>query len=81
MLQAAGLTPGSPWAITFQHRVLHSNEVYATFGLANSLAGFLVGPLVLMLATLWEGLVHRDAQGRRAGRGQSSSPRSLRPPS
>ena len=31
----------------FADRLLGSNEVFSTFGLANSLAGFLVGPLVL----------------------------------
>ena len=44
---------------------MESNEPLSTFGLANSLAGFIVGPLVLALARLavrtW---CDRDAPGR-----------------
>ena len=67
MLVAAGYTPGTPSAVNFEHRLLHSNEPYSTFALANSLAGYLVGPLVLMLAVVWRGLTERDdnAKGSR----------------
>ncbi len=34
-----------------------SNEILSTFGLANSLAGFIVGPLVLALAVAFQNLV------------------------
>lgn len=40
----------------FASRLLHSNEPFSTFGLANSLAGFLVGPLILALAVGLENL-------------------------
>ena len=51
----------------FADRLLGSNEVFATFGLANSLAGFLVGPLVLALAMLTRNLAARSAPGSRWG--------------
>jgi hypothetical protein len=44
----------------FANRLLHSNEPWSTFALANSLAGFLVGPLVLVLAIGFHNLVRRD---------------------
>ena len=65
MLLAAGFTPGTPTAVSFEHRLLHSNEPYSTFALANSLAGYLVGPLVLMLSVVWRGLTDRDFKGSR----------------
>jgi O-antigen ligase len=49
----------------FTDRVLGSNEVFATFGLANSLAGFLVGPLVLVLAVILHNLGATDSSGSR----------------
>ncbi len=67
MIVAAGYTPGTAAAVSFEHRLLHSNEIFSTFSLANSLAGFIVGPLVVMLALLWDGLTRRDENGRRAG--------------
>ena len=48
----------------FTDRLLGSNELFATFGLANSLAGFLVGPLVLVLAVIIQVLADRRAGGR-----------------
>src|SRR5690606_21108840 len=42
--------PGSTARQMFEHRLLSSSEVFSTFILANSLAGFIVGPLVLALA-------------------------------
>ena len=48
----------------FTDRLLGSNESFATFGLANSLAGFLVGPLVLILAVIIQVLADRRAGGR-----------------
>jgi hypothetical protein len=58
-----GLTPGTPAAIAYMKRALDSNEPMATFALTNSLAGFLVGPLVLCLALGWEGLAKLRAFG------------------
>ena len=43
-LKIAGVTPGTPEEARFEDRLLGSNEPTATFALANSLAGFLVGP-------------------------------------
>lgn len=65
-LRIVGIEPGSPSAAAFAHRVLHSNEPYSTFALTNSLAGFLVGPLVVMIALLWDGLTDREGRGSRA---------------
>ncbi len=59
-LVAAGLDPKidkqGPEFIHIRDRVLGSNEPFATFALANSLAGFLVGPAVLALAVALERL-------------------------
>lgn len=57
--QIAGVRPGTPALAAFENRLLGSNEPYSTFGLPNSLAGFLVGPLVVMLATGWQTLTRR----------------------
>ncbi len=51
----------------FADRLLGSNEIFSTFGLANSLAGFLVGPLVLVLAMVIRNLAARSAPGWRWG--------------
>ena len=65
-LREAGITPGTPAQKLFEDRVLQSNEVYSTFGLANSLAGFLLGPLILLVAVGWDNLQHREGRGSRA---------------
>ncbi len=65
-LRAAGITPGTPAQKLFEDRVLGSNEVYSTFGLANSLAGFLLGPLILLVAVGWDNLQNREGRGSRA---------------
>ena len=49
----------------FQDRLLGSSEIFSTFGLANSLAGFLVGPLVLALAMVLQNLASREGKGSR----------------
>ena len=59
------IEPGTPEAMNLENRLLRSNEPYSTFALANSLAGFLVGPLVLMLALVWDGLTRREGKGSR----------------
>ena len=55
------IAPDSPARQAFEQRLLHSTEPFSTFGLANSLAGFLVGPLALLL-----GLALRNLTGSRA---------------
>ncbi len=57
--------PGSPEELAIVNRLLYSNEVFSTFALANSLAGFIVGPLVIALAVGFHNLVRRDAPGSR----------------
>lgn len=64
-LAYVGIEPGTPAEALFRARLLGSNEPYSTFALANSLAGFLVGPLVAVLAVGWDVLTRRDG---RAGR-------------
>lgn len=66
-LRIVGIAPGSPQQKIFENRLLQSQEPYATFALANSLAGFLVGPLVLMLAMVSETLTRRDPKVSRLG--------------
>ena len=67
VLREANVPPDPQRIRAFTDRLLDSNEVFATFGLANSLAGFLVGPLVLVLALVIQALADRKARGRRWG--------------
>ncbi len=60
--------PGSPEYEQFVNRVLYSREPYATFALANSLAGYIVGPLVLGIGLLIVGIGTRVAQGENTSR-------------
>ncbi len=64
VLLQLGIEPKTPEAISFAHRLLDSNEPFSTFALANSLAGFIVGPLVILIAIGLENL-KRDGDGRR----------------
>ncbi|SIO65765.1 O-Antigen ligase [Singulisphaera sp. GP187] len=64
VLKQMGYAPDSTAAKMFEDR-LNSTETMSTFALANSLAGFLVGPLVLMVAVGWENLIRRDGRGSR----------------
>ena len=59
-LKIAGVMPGTPEQAMFEARLLASNEATSTFALANSLAGFLVGPAVLGLAIGLEALRRRE---------------------
>ncbi len=61
-LRAQNIEPGSPAQALFENRLLQSNEPTATFALANSLAGFLVGPAVLGLAVGLESLRRRETR-------------------
>ncbi len=64
-MQEMGIAPGARAEELLRNRLVGSNEVFSTFGLANSLAGFIVGPLVLALAVGFLNLVRRDAPGSR----------------
>jgi O-antigen ligase len=67
VLLERGITPGSPAHKLFEQRALASSEPMSTFALTNSLAGFLVGPLVLCLAMGGEAMRNLTAGGRRLG--------------
>jgi len=60
-----GIAPGSPGAEALKQRLMESNEPFSTFALANSLAGFLVGPMALALAVALENL-RKEGRGSRA---------------
>ena len=62
ILARQGLAPGSTGQRNFEARLLDSSEPNATFALANSLAGFLVGPAILGLAVGLEALRRRDGR-------------------
>jgi hypothetical protein len=64
-LQAANVPIDPQHVQVFKDRLLGSNEVFSTFGLANSLAGFLVGPLVLALGVVMLNLAYREGKGSR----------------
>ncbi len=61
VLAAQGIdpTPDSPQRLLFEYRLFYSNEPFATFALANSLAGFLVGAAVLAIGLAVENLGRR----------------------
>ncbi|QEH32799.1 O-Antigen ligase [Aquisphaera giovannonii] len=66
MLREAGVAADEPRQVkAFEDRLLGSNEVFSTFGLANSLAGYLIGPTTLALAMALAGLLDRKAAGSR----------------
>jgi O-antigen ligase/tetratricopeptide (TPR) repeat protein len=64
VLLRLGIEPGSPSAEALKKRLMDSNEPFSTFALANSLAGFLVGPMALMFAVALENL-KREGRGSR----------------
>ncbi len=59
-LRFLGITPGSSAQMLFEKRLNESSEPISTFALANSLAGFLITPLIVILSVGWENLVRRD---------------------
>jgi O-antigen ligase len=65
ILQKLGIEPGSRGEALLRNRLLYSNEIWSTFALANSLAGFIVGPIALALAVGFQNVVRRDAPGSR----------------
>ncbi|MFM1801680.1 MAG: hypothetical protein RJA81_1032, partial [Planctomycetota bacterium] len=52
-----GIDPNSPSRKAFEDRLLGSNEPMATFALANSLAGVLVGPMIILIGLLLDQLL------------------------
>ena len=64
MLAKLQIAPGTPSALAFEKRLMASNEPYSTFGLANSLAGFLVAALVLLVGVGLENLRRDQRSGR-----------------
>jgi hypothetical protein len=60
MLAQQGIAPNTPSAARFADRLMGSIEPWSTFALANSLAGFIVGPLVLILAAWLRNLARRE---------------------
>jgi O-antigen ligase/tetratricopeptide (TPR) repeat protein len=55
-----GIAPGSREQFLFGKRLVDSIEPTSTFALTNSLAGFIVGPLVLALAVVLHNLARRE---------------------
>ena len=66
ILEQANLSADPQRLQALKNRLLDSNEIFATFGLANSLAGFLVGPLVLLVGVIIQNLSSANAKGSRA---------------
>ena len=60
MLEAEGIAPGTAGEAMFRDRLLGSDEVFSTFGLANSLAGYLTGPIMLAMAIGLASILPRD---------------------
>ena len=54
ILQKLGIEPGGRSEELFRNRLMGSTEIFSTFGLANSLAGYLVGPVVIALAVVFQ---------------------------
>ena len=65
ILRQLGIEPGGRGEEMLRNRLVFSNELFSTFALPNSLAGFVVGPLVLALAVSLHNLVRRDGPGSR----------------
>lgn len=63
-LQHIPLDPASPLRRQFENRLLGSNEVFATFGLPASLAGYLLGPTLLGIAALLGLFRPQSSEGR-----------------
>jgi hypothetical protein len=60
ILAQQGIAPNTPAAAHFADRLMGSTELLSTFALANSLAGFIVGPLVLALGVWLQNLEDRE---------------------
>jgi O-antigen ligase len=66
MLQKLGITPGTRGELMLRNRLLASTEPWSTFALANSLAGFIAGPIVILLGVGLVNLVRKNAPGSRS---------------
>ncbi len=65
VLEKMGIEAGGRGEVLLKNRLMSSNEPWSTFALANSLAGFIVGPIVLALAVGFYNLARRDVPGSR----------------
>jgi hypothetical protein len=63
VLREIGVEPTGAGRRMYEDRLLGSNEPFATFGLANSLAGYLVGPTVLLAAACLDRFRKRQVIG------------------
>jgi hypothetical protein len=66
ILQKLNIQPGTRGEVVLRNRLVESNEPWSTFALANSLAGFIVGPFVVVLGIAFWNLLRRDVAGSRA---------------
>lgn len=64
-LEKLNIEPGTRGELMLRNRLMYSSEPWATFALANSLAGFIAGPLVMLLAIGLYNVVRQDAPGSR----------------
>src|SRR5262249_37719397 len=65
ILQKLNIEPGTPGESMLKNRLMQSSEPWSTFALANSLAGFIAGPLVMLLVVGLHNLVRPDSAGSR----------------
>jgi hypothetical protein len=65
LLHKLNIEPGTRGELLLKNRLMASTEPWSTFALANSLAGFIVGPLVLVLAVAVYNRVRPQAPGSR----------------
>jgi O-antigen ligase len=65
MLRQLNIEPGTRAAKMFENRLVGSTEVWSTFALPNSLAGYIVGPLVVVVGIGLQNLVRRNTPGSR----------------
>ena len=65
MLDQLNITPGTRSELMLRNRLLGSSEPWSTFALANSLAGFIAGPTVILLAVGLFNFLRKDAPGSR----------------
>ena len=74
MLDQLNITPGTRSELMLRNRLLGSTEPWSTFALANSLAGFIAGPTVILLAVGLSNFLRKDAPGSRASALAMASP-------
>ncbi len=74
LMHDLNIAPGSPSETLFRQRVVDSKEAFATFALANSLAGFLVGPLAFGLAVAADNLRREGRSSRVVALGLAAVP-------